>query len=87
MADRLPEGAESVQVIYLIRHSTSAIRTLPSDQRDAAVTAYEHALHMVFTSNLVLAVITVLALMLIEEEEMPDRKALVRDQRSAEAEE
>lgn len=41
--------------------------------RDAAVQAYEHALHIVFICNLVLSGINMLALLIMKDEEMPDQ--------------
>ncbi|WVQ78349.1 hypothetical protein IAT38_000434 [Cryptococcus sp. DSM 104549] len=69
-------GPEAAEIIYLIRHSTSSIHTLPPHFQLPAIEAYDHALHYVWIFNLVLSVGTVLALMIVEEEEMPDKKVL-----------
>ncbi|WVW82992.1 hypothetical protein I302_105008 [Kwoniella bestiolae CBS 10118] len=68
-------GPGAKEVIYDIRHSTSSIPFLSPEQREIAVNAYEHALHLVFIFNLVVSVLTVLALGMVHEEEM-----LVRQQ-------
>lgn len=67
------------QVIYLIRHSTSSIPTLEEPYRQAAVQAYEHALHVVFICNVVLAVLNTLVLCFMTEEPMPERKEPATD--------
>ncbi|ODN98488.1 multidrug resistance protein fnx1 [Cryptococcus wingfieldii CBS 7118] len=67
-------GPDAAEIIYLIRHSTSSIHTLPPHYQVPAIDAYDHALSFVWVFNLVLSVFTVLALMLVEEEEMPDRQ-------------
>ncbi|WVQ71739.1 hypothetical protein IAR50_001280 [Cryptococcus sp. DSM 104548] len=69
-------GPDAAQIIYLIRHSTSSIHTLPPHYQLPAIEAYDHALGFVWVFNLVLSVFTVLALMLVEEEEMPDRQVV-----------
>ena len=62
------------QIIYTIRHSTSSIRDLAPEHLQAAVQAYEHALHVIFIFNLVLSVINVLVLTIVKEDEMPDQR-------------
>ena len=42
--------------------------------RDAAVAAYQHALHIVFACNLVLTLVNGVILMFVKEEEMPEQK-------------
>ncbi|WRT67216.1 uncharacterized protein IL334_004182 [Kwoniella shivajii] len=63
-------GPDAFDVIYQIRHSTSSIPTLPEHYREIAISSYENGLHKVFIFNLVVSILTVLALALIKEEEM-----------------
>ncbi|XAO22611.1 hypothetical protein I312_101384 [Cryptococcus bacillisporus CA1280] len=67
-------GPEAQDIIYVIRHSTSAIQTLEPQYKIPAIQAYEHALRLVWIFNLVLSIFTVLTLMIVKEEEMPDRE-------------
>lgn len=78
-------GPEASDIIYLIRHSTSAIKHLEPVYRDAAVRAYEHALHLVFLANAALAVLNVLVLMGMKEEPMPDSEEPVKPSSRSEA--
>lgn len=71
---QLIRGKHAKATIYTIRHSISAIRDLQPSDRRAAVQAYQHALHVVFVVNLIFAIVTVLGLMVIHEEEMPEQK-------------
>lgn len=67
------QGPHAKDVIDRIRHSTSAIRTLEPAYRDAAVQAYNHALHVVFLLDLALAIISVAVICVIKEEPMPEQ--------------
>ncbi|KIR32735.1 multidrug resistance protein fnx1 [Cryptococcus deuterogattii MMRL2647] len=67
-------GPEAQDIIYVIRHSTSAIQTLEPQYKIPAIQAYDHALRLVWIFNLVLSIFTVLTLMIVKEEEMPDRE-------------
>ncbi|KAK8869741.1 hypothetical protein IAR55_000309 [Kwoniella newhampshirensis] len=69
-------GSEAAEIIYLIRHSTSSIHTLPAKYQLPAIEAYDHALHYVWIFNLGVSVLTILALMIVKEEEMPGREEL-----------
>jgi hypothetical protein len=60
------------QVINQIRRSTSSIRHLPEQQRQAAVSAYAHALHVVFIVNLVWSVLAVGGVFIMKDESMPE---------------
>ncbi|CAD6571805.1 MAG: hypothetical protein TREMPRED_000370 [Tremellales sp. Tagirdzhanova-0007] len=71
---RLITGPDASRIIYTIRHSTSSIRDLAPEHLQAAVQAYEHALHVIFIFNLVLSVINVLVLTIVKEDEMPDQR-------------
>ncbi|WWD10048.1 hypothetical protein V865_008181 [Kwoniella europaea PYCC6329] len=68
--ERNIKGPDASEIIYQIRHSTSSIPQLSPANRDIAVGAYEHGLHLVFIFNLVVSVLTVLALAIVHEEEM-----------------
>jgi hypothetical protein len=59
-------------VIDQIRKSTSSIRHLPEQQRQAAVSAYAHALHVVFIVNLVWSVLAVGGVFIMKDESMPE---------------
>lgn len=61
-----------MQTIYTIRHSTSSIAHLEPHDRSAAISAYDHALHIVFIVNLIWSVLAVLAIFIIKDEPMPD---------------
>ena len=63
-----------MQVISRIRHSTAAIRDLPGPYRDGAVSAYEHALRMVFFFNFAMSILNTAAMLFIKEIEMPDQR-------------
>ncbi|WWD15989.1 hypothetical protein CI109_100413 [Kwoniella shandongensis] len=80
-------GPEAKEIIYTIRHSTSSIRTLPAKYQLPAVDAYDHALRLVWRFNLVVSIVTVLALMIVEEEEMPGREELKAQREQAEEQE
>jgi len=67
-------GPDAALIIDQIRHSTSIIRSLPAAERNAAIQAYDHALHVVFVINFVLSCLGVLGMMCIKEEEMPSQK-------------
>nr|XP_019013607.1 multidrug resistance protein fnx1 [Kwoniella pini CBS 10737]OCF52388.1 multidrug resistance protein fnx1 [Kwoniella pini CBS 10737] len=68
--DRDIVGPGASQIIYQIRHSTSSIPHLSPKYKDAAINAYEHALHLVFVFNLIVSILTVLSLAMVKEEEM-----------------
>ncbi|WVQ98804.1 hypothetical protein IAU59_005935 [Kwoniella sp. CBS 9459] len=78
-------GPQAADVIYKIRHSTSSIPRLPEGQRQSAIKAYDHALHIVFIFNLILSALTVLSLCLIREEPM-DRPKIDEDEDEADSE-
>jgi len=65
-------GPGSKEVIDQIRHSTSSIRHLPTQQRQAAISAYAHALHVVFIVNLIWSVLAIGGIMVIKDEAMPE---------------
>ena len=59
-------------MIDKIRKSTSSIRNLPSHQREIAVSAYAHALHVVFIVNLIWALLAILGVFVMKDEQMPE---------------
>jgi hypothetical protein len=59
-------------VIDRIRKSTSSIRDLPSHQREIAISAYSHALHVVFIVNLIWALLAILGVFVMKDEQMPE---------------
>jgi hypothetical protein len=59
-------------VIDKIRKSTSSIRDLPSHQREIAISAYAHALHVVFVVNLIWALLAILGVFVMKDEQMPE---------------
>jgi hypothetical protein len=61
-------------VIDRIRRSTSSIHHLPDNQRQAAVSAYAHALHVVFIVNLVWSILAVGGVFVMKDESMPDAR-------------
>lgn len=67
-------------LVRFIRRSTDAVRTLPPALRDIAVGAYAHGLKRIWVFNLVLAAITVLALMCATNELMPESRPLDDDE-------
>ncbi|ORX39938.1 multidrug resistance protein fnx1 [Kockovaella imperatae] len=69
------QGPRKQEIIQLIRHSASSIRDLEPVYRDAAVAAYQHALHTVFICNLVLTIVNTCILTAVKEEEMPEQRA------------
>jgi hypothetical protein len=60
------------QVIDKIRKSTSSIRYLPLHQRQIAISAYAHALHVVFIVNLIWALLAILGVFVMKDEQMPE---------------
>ncbi|GMK57002.1 hypothetical protein CspeluHIS016_0308420 [Cutaneotrichosporon spelunceum] len=67
-------------LVQLIRRNTEAVRTLPADVREIAVSAYSNGLKRIWVFNLVLAVITVIALSGATNELMPESKRLDDDE-------
>jgi hypothetical protein len=65
-------------VIDQICRSTSSIRHLPTHQRLAAISAYAHALHVVFIVNLVWSLLAILGVMVMKDEAMPEVEASKR---------
>jgi len=59
-------------VIDKIRKSTSSIRNLPEHQREIAISAYAHALHVVFVVNLIWALLAILGVFVMKDEQMPE---------------
>jgi hypothetical protein len=59
-------------VIDNIRRSTSSIKDLPTHQREIAISAYAHALHIVFIVNLVWSLLAILGIFIMKDEKMPD---------------
>jgi hypothetical protein len=64
-------------VINQIRRSTSSIRYLPTEQRQAAISAYAHALHVVFIVNLVWSLLAILGVMVMKDEAMPTQQNVI----------
>lgn len=82
------KGKHSAELIDQIRHTSSIVKTLDPDTREAAIAAYSTGLYWVFVTNLVVAGVGFLCSLPITEYPLPgsfEEEAEQRRQREAES--
>jgi len=66
-------GKNAAKIIAKIREDVSYIHTLPFDLREAAIEAYQHSMRLVFIATAIAAFMALLAILPIQQHELPGR--------------